>query len=486
MRDGRDSNVRAVSRRSGLLVSLALAVRSRNGSAVQLVEESIRRIGAARNLNAVIAIRPDEALADARRLDAEIRAGNDPGPLAGLPLLVKDIEDVAGMRTTFGSILRAADPPAGHDGIAVARLREAGAIVLGKTNVPEFAFQGYTDNRVFGATHNPWLANGSPGGSSGGSAAALSAGLAPLATATDVGGSIRIPAALCGLVGLKPTAGLVPVDDRLVSPKFNCHGPLTSTAADARLVLELLTDSRPGHPGIRIGWGRGRRGVPRRLLVSPRFAAGPPLPSAVDEAFRSAVDLLSTELGIPTETTAPERIFARGYDSDDWLRIVGFEQAHAIGGPVIDREAPNLDPAFLADMRTALEVSTADHEAARKRCARYRDDLDALLAGDTVLATPTLTVGGWTADGRLAEGAPVGLPGWVFNTEPANLTGHPAVSVPAGKLRDGLPFGLQLVGPRFTDFLLLDLAVAWERRARWPLVADGFQPFWPDSVTRDA
>jgi len=477
VRDGCASTVGAIGRRSGLLVPLACAVRNGSRSAVELVEESLRRTGAAGNLNAVIAIREDEALADARRLDAHTRAGNDPGPLAGLPLLVKDIEDVAGMRTTFGSVLRAADPPVEHDGMAVARLRRAGAIVLGKTNVPEFAFQGFTDNELFGPTNNPWLVTASAGGSSGGSAAALAAGLAPLATATDVGGSIRIPAAACGLVGLKPTAGLVPIDLQLASPELNSHGPLTATVADARLVLGVLTDVQPGDPGIRAGWGSDGRPLPAQLLVSHRFFAGPPLPAALDRAFQIVAEALATALAISARPIEPERIFPGGYESADWFRIVGYEQARAIGRRTIDRHAANLDPAFLADMRSALGVSRSDHAAARRRARRYRRELDGLLAGDAVLVTPTLTVEGWTPDGRLVESGPVGLPSSVFNTEPANLTGHPAISVPAGRLPNGLPFGLQIVGPRFADFLLLDLAAAWEEAAPWPLVAPGYRPF---------
>ena len=187
-----------------MLTQLAQAVRERRLSAVELVQESIARIERLDPaLNAVTAVWPEEALAAARTLD---RRGAE-GPLAGLPLLVKDNTDVGGRVTNFGSRTMLERPPAERSEITVERMVAAGAIVLGRTNIPEFAFQGWTDNDVFGPTRNPWGLEWSPGGSSGGSGAALAAGLVPLATGTDGGGSIRTPAAFCGLAGLKPTAG---------------------------------------------------------------------------------------------------------------------------------------------------------------------------------------------------------------------------------------------------------------------------------------
>ena len=179
------------------LAELAAAVREGRTTSSALVAESLRRIEAGDGpVNAVVLRRDEDALADAAALDARVAAGNDPGPLAGLPLLVKDTEDCAGLPTTLGSLLRKDAAPAERDCDAVARLRAAGAVVVGKTNTPEFAFEGFTSNRLFGDTHNPWALDWSPGGSSGGSGAALAMGLAPLATGTDGGGSIRNPRGL--------------------------------------------------------------------------------------------------------------------------------------------------------------------------------------------------------------------------------------------------------------------------------------------------
>nr|MDP9483020.1 amidase family protein [Chloroflexota bacterium] len=161
----------------------------------------------------------------------------------------------------------------------------------------------------------------------------------------------------------------------------------------------------------------------------------------------------------------------------DWFRIVGVEQAHVLGADLIEREADRFDPEVLGALREALTIPVRDHVEARQRRYRYARELDRLLGGDALLMTPTLTVDGWSADGRLPEQARPGLPGWVYNTEPPNLTGHPAISLPAGQLGDGRPVGFQLVGPRFGDSLLLDVAEAWERVAPWPLVAPGYRPF---------
>ncbi|MGZ8603881.1 MAG: amidase family protein, partial [Actinomycetota bacterium] len=213
-----------------MLAELAGAVRARRVSAVELVTEALARIER-RNpaLNAVTSVRGEAALEEAEALDAR---GAD-GALAGLPLLVKDNTDVAGQVTNFGSRTMLGRPPAERSEITVERMVAAGAIVVGRTNTPEFAFQGYTDNDVFGPTRNPWGLEWSPGGSSGGSGAALAAGIAPLATGTDGGGSIRTPAAFCGIDGLKPTAGLIgrrPIPSWL---EASTQGPLAASIADA-------------------------------------------------------------------------------------------------------------------------------------------------------------------------------------------------------------------------------------------------------------
>lgn len=463
----------------GYLERCSRAVRERRISAAELVEESLRRIESAAELNAVVALRAEEAMAEARACDDALGAGRAEGPLVGLPLLVKDIEDAAGLPTTFGSLLHADAPPAKIDGAVAARLRAAGAILLGKTNVPEFAFEGYTDNRLFGPTRNPWAPAWSPGGSSGGSAAALAAGLVPIVTATDVGGSVRIPAAACGLVGLKPTAGLIGRDRILVSLELNNHGPLTWTVADAAALLSILTGPVAGDPGALPPWRPTGGGLPRRVIAVARLAPGPPLPATVERSFAAALRVVESDLGLPVELLGSTAIFPSGYDPGDWFRLVGVEQAWALGRGVIEQRAAEFDPVFAGYMRRALEIGIEEYLAARQARLRHTRELDDLLDESTVLLSPTLTVEGWSVDGRLPGASLSGLPSEVFNTEPANLTGHPAISLPAGRHPNGVPFGLQAIGPRFGEDLLLAFAVAWEAARPWPPVADGYSAFPP-------
>ena len=461
------------------LRTLAGRVRSGEILAEDLVRESIRRIEAARALNAVVSMRAEAALDDARALDARIRVdgGASVGPLAGLPLVVKDIEHAAGLPTTFGSLLFADAPGATADGLTSSRLRAAGAILLGKSNVPEFAFEGFTDNRVFGATHNPWAPSWSPGGSSGGAGAAIAAGLVAIATATDVGGSIRIPAALCGLVGLKPSAGRIGRDPILASLDLNNHGPLTSTVDDARLVLEVLSGLTEGDPGSLPRVDLDPPTMPVRAFAAPRLAPFGPLPEGVEQLFTRVIATVAGELQLHVEEISQERIFPSGFDPGDWFRIVGTEQAHALGRATIEREGDRFDPAFRAWLEEALEVDAEAYAGARRRRWRYVLELDRLLEPDAVLLTPTLGVEGWAADGALPGRQRSPLPGHVFNTDPLNLTGHPAVSLPAGRFEaSGLPFGLQVVAPRFREDLLFGFALAWEAARPWPLVASGYTP----------
>src|SRR5262249_42346144 len=232
---------------------LARAVRRRERSPVELVRASLDRIEALNpSLNAFVALRAEAALAEAAALERRIAAGEDVGPLAGLPVGGKDREDVAGMPTTFGSIPFKSWRPRG-DSVQVARLRRAGAIILGKTNTPEFGYTGLTKNLVFGVCRNPWNLERTPGGSSGGSAAAIASGMVPLVTASDGGGSVRIPACYVGAFGLKPSFGRVPIGARQPGNMLPwvdtvCYGPLTRSVRDAALFLDAVAGPDPSDP----------------------------------------------------------------------------------------------------------------------------------------------------------------------------------------------------------------------------------------------
>jgi Asp-tRNA(Asn)/Glu-tRNA(Gln) amidotransferase A subunit family amidase len=459
-----------------MLEELASAVRERRVSAEELVRTSLQRIDRLNpSLGAVIAAR-EEALEDARAMDERIAAGDEPGSLAGVPLLVKDMEDVEGMPSTYGSLVFADAPAAAADGLIPRRLKAAGAIVVGKTNQPEFAFAGYTDNLLYGTTRNPWNLDASPGGSSGGSAAAMAAGLAPIGTATDGGGSIRIPAAWSGLVGLKPTNGVIgrePVPDWIDLSTF---GPLGHTVSDVRLLLDLEAGPVPGDPSAlpeRLQLGGG---MPSRAFASPRLVDYGPLPSVVGELFDAAVAAFERDVGIPVERIEPARIFRAGNVSEDWLVTCALEHVHRFGWEFCEANLDRFSPVFRGIVEFARRTPLDEYMAARRRRFEYVRELDLLLGADAVLLTPTNCLAWIRADGTHPETGEAGDGPDAFNTDPQNMTGHPAISVPAGLSPDGVPFGLEITAPRFRDDMAITVAEAWERTHPWPLTAPGYEP----------
>ncbi len=496
-----------------MLRELGEKVRARETSAAELVRRAYERVGD-RNavINAVIGVRDeDEAMAEARALDDRVRAGEAVGPLAGVPFLVKDNHDLAGMRTTQGTRVLAGVPPATRDSLCVSRLRAAGAIPIGKTNVPEFCFEGYTANRAYGVTVNPWAREWTPGGSSGGSAAAMAAGMIPFATATDGGGSIRIPASFCGLFGIKPTNGLVGRQPVPAWIDYSTDGPIALSMDDLRLLLAIQCGPAPGDPtalpaglavrlaglsgaaarsgghsergsaasmsaaGIRRGTPAG--GKPSLVLAAPRFVDAGPLPGALPDLFDAALTSLEKDLGLSVEPIAPVEVFGGGRPDDDWLLTCLCEQAGELGRETIEAKADLFEPWFLEALREALDTSLEVYLAARRRRFDYARRLDELLGEDRVLVTPTNAVEGIYADGREIGAAGPGTESSSFNTGVQNLTGHPALTVPAGVSSTGVPFGLQITGPRFADELVLAVGSAWERAHPGSGVAPDFDPF---------
>jgi Asp-tRNA(Asn)/Glu-tRNA(Gln) amidotransferase A subunit family amidase len=453
-----------------VLRDLADAVRARRVSSRELVSRSLERIERLDPaLGAVVGLRAEEALAEAEAVDERVAGGKDPAPLGGIPFLVKDIEDLRGVRTTHGSELFRDAPLADRDGLIVARLRAAGAIPVGKTNTPEFAAEGFTANAVFGETRNPWGPDWSPGGSSGGSGAAVAAGMAPMATATDTGGSIRIPAAFCGLVGIKPTKGVVAWDTALCWPDLTTCGPLGVEVDDLRLLLEVEAE------GVPAALSDGR--LPRRVIALSRVFGWGPLPSAVDEAFRSALDAVERDLGLPVEPKEPGEVIRAGNTEERRVSITAPELAEWLGRERAERSLDLLFPTTRTFVELGLQMSLEQYLLARRRCAEYARELGAVLEADSVVAIPTLASEGWLADGRMPGAAEPGPPPEVYNVSIANLANLPAITVPAGRHPNGIPFGLQFIGPRHGDAMLLQLAEAWHRARPWPRAAEGYEPF---------
>jgi len=428
-------------------------------------------------LNAVISVR-EQAVDEARVLDQRIAAGNDPGPLAGIPLLVKDMEDVQGVPSTYGSLVFAEAPTAATDGLIPRRLKAAGAIVVGKTNQPEFAFAGFTDNLLYGATRNPWNVEASPGGSSGGSAAAMAAGMAPIGTATDGGGSIRIPAACCGLVGLKPTNGVIGRDPIPEWIDLSTFGPLAQTVADARLLLDIEAGPVPGDPSALPYPFPMPGGMPTQALAAPRLVDFGPLPDPVQAAFEAALGAFERDTGLPVVRIQPSEIFRVGNPSEDWMVTCALEHVHRFGWEFCEANLERFSPVFRDVVEFARKKPLDEYMAARRRRFDYVRELDLLLGDDAVLLTPTNCFETMRPDGIRSDatGQPEEGPD-SYNTDPQNITGHPAISVPAGLVPSGAPFGLQITAPRFRDDMALSVAEVWERTNPWPLVAPGYEPF---------
>jgi Asp-tRNA(Asn)/Glu-tRNA(Gln) amidotransferase A subunit family amidase len=462
---------------SGPVVEVSEAVRRRGVRVVDTVTEALRRIERLDgDLNAVVALRAEEALAEADEMD---RRGPGSGRLAGVPVLVKDLEDVAGLPTRKGSLLLADAPPADRDGLAPARLRAAGAIIVGKTALSEFACEGYTANLLTGVTRNPWATAFSPGGSSGGSAAALAAGMVPVATATDGAGSIRIPAAFCGLVGIKPTHNLVarrPISDWI---DLSTDGPFATTVADLRLLLDVLAGAEAGDPDVAPGQGiRGGQAhpdLPTRLFVAERTSDLGPLPAPVASAFASAWQAFADVAAAPVEHLPP--LFGGERTGHVWYAIASAEHIAALGRDFVRNGLDRMHPGTRDFMSGGLEVGVDEYLAARRRRFDFVRVVDDLLGNDRLLVTPTVAAAGFLAEGRLRPEDPIGaMPGNVYSTLLQSLTGHPAVTLPAGSCGD-VPFGLQVTAPRYADGWLLDLAARWEAAYPWRRTASGYDPF---------
>lgn len=447
-----------------MLEELAQSVRNGKVDPVDLVEESLRRIDAASDLNAVVAVYADEALAAARTHPRT-------GAMAGLPLLVKDMARLKGHVTTSGSRLYADGPADDTDDTVVDRLRAAGAIVIGRTNSPEFGATATTVNPVYGATRNPWNRDKAPAGSSGGSAAALAAGLAPLATTSDGGGSVRGPASACGLVGYKPTMGAI---GRNILPRwigFSTQGATGATVAD--VVYEA---------NVTLGAARGdflsvpRAGVnlfpvrPTRVMAVRTFRKD--VDPEIEAAFERTLSVLEAS-GMPVERVAAPS------DTDTmwaWFTISTAELVQSLRHEK-DRWGEMSD---YVRMQLAFgdTVTLDDYIAAQRKRHEVSARFDDLLVDGAVIVTPTSNARSWPAEGPMpAKAGATTDPMIAQNTGDNNFTGHPAVSVPMGLDDHGVPIGIQVTAPRFEDGLALGLAEHLENVQPWPLCAPGYSRF---------
>ena len=447
-----------------MLNELASAVREGRVHPTELVEEALRRIDKLDGpINSVVTLGAEQALEEAKRSSRQ-------GPLAGVPFLVKDLARCAGLPTSYGSPFAAGAEPETVDDTTVARLRAAGAIPIGKSNTPAYGWTAATFNPVFGATRNPWNVERAPGGSSGGSAAALAAGLVPVATSSDGGGSVRIPASLCGLVGLKPTIGAVGRDGAPRWIDFATWGASGHSVAD--VIAEASVYLGPTAGDIR---SLPAGAIDMTLTRPARVLFCRTLRGAVEPVIESAARAVAATIegaGVPVEeieNPIPGAVV-------DWGIISVCELSQSLAH-MRDRWS-ELD-AGLQEMLLLQEFfSVNDYVGARRRCYDTCATVDRLLGTDTVLVVPTANAEAWGPEGPLPTvvcGADD--PGVCVNTPEFNVTGHPVVNVPIGRDSAGVPFGLQIVAPRWRDGMALALAEVIEEAAPWPLVADGYDPF---------
>ena len=455
----------------GSITTLARAVRERRITATALAVSSIERLEGAVVLNVLAEEIFDEALEAADRID---RGETNSGALLGIPTLIKDLEDLAGHPTKKGSLALRDAPPAVANGVVPSRLLAAGAVVVGKSTLPEFAIEGYTANLLTGVTRNPWNLDYSPGGSSGGSAAAVAAGLVGIATATDGGGSIRIPASLCGLVGLKPTNGAIgrwPAPDWI---DYSTDGPFATSSDDLRLLFQVMRGPIAGDPTSPPRLAPESPPV-RHLLAAERTSPFGPLSPVVTQLFREAVGAFAARFRLPVTWLEPTSVFEDGDPDLDWFTVTAPEHASVFGREWLLEHMNEFHVATQEFLGAGLDVSIDEYLAARRRRYLYVRRLDQLLEGGGLLLTPTVAAEGWLADGRMSESVDVhGLAPEVYSTALQNITGHPALTVPFGHLPSGLPFGLQATAERYHDERLLDVAAIFESEYPWRRTAPNY------------
>ncbi len=455
----------------GLTITRAArALRARELSPLELTESYLRRIERLNpRVNAYITVCTERALADAQRATEELANGRARGPLHGIPVALKDLYETAGIRTTAGAKIHADHVPT-RDCPVAARLREAGTVLLGKLNTHEYAYGVTTDNPHFGPTRNPWNLEHIPGGSSGGSGAAIAAGLATATTGTDTGGSIRMPASVCGVVGLKPTYGRVSKAGVLpLSYLFDHAGPITRTVEDAALVLNAIagydpsdaTSVRTPVPDFASELGAGLRGL--RVGVARDYffdSLDPEVEAHVEQAIaelrRLGADVRDVEV----------RGVEAGLGALFGIVLAEAKQIHATSL----RTRPS---DFGADVLALLSSPTPDAPSLMSGL-RARDALGVAmrvaLESVDVLVTPTTPiVAARIGQETIRFGAleqPV-LNAMIRCTAPFNATGLPALSLPCGFTRAGLPVGLQIAGRPFDEVTVLRAGHAYEQATDW-------------------
>lgn len=440
----------------------------REVSPVEVVQASLERLAEVEPaINAFVEVTADQALAAARAVEQNLIRGEPLGQLAGLPVSVKDLIAVKDAKLTFGS--RAlADNIATVDAPSVARLRQAGAAIVGKTTTSEFGCKGVGSSPLTGITRNPWDLSKTPGGSSCGAAASIAAAVTPFGLGTDGGGSVRLPASLTGLFGIKGHFGRVPVFPTSATPTLAHVGPLARTVRDAALLLQVISGFDPRDPAavaepvpdFLAECDMPPRGL--RLAWSPTLGYAKPAPEVL-ALVEEAVGAFS---GFGCRVELVEHVFD---DPIDLFMAEFFAGAGTRLKPVLTERRELLDPAVARTLDQALSQTMGDYYASVFRRYDLRTKMCEFFERFDALLTPTLPVAAFDAAADYAPGlgSDENVISWIFYTYPFNLTGLPAASVPAGFTRAGLPVGLQIVGRHLGEALIFRLAAAFEEARPW-------------------
>ena len=425
-------------------------VRGGKISPVELTRECLKKIDALNSeLNAFITVTAESALREAGQAEAEIQNGNWRGPLHGIPVGLKDLIDTAGVRTTAASRVFESRVPL-KNATVVEKLRESGAVLIGKQNLHEFAYGGSSVISAFGIPRNPIDSEYIAGGSSGGSAAAVATGMCYAAIGTDTAGSVREPTALCGMVGLKPTYGLVSTEGIIpLSHSLDHAGPITRSVRDAAITLDALagTEWRQSE-SLDVEHGKWRVGIPRQFFFEDVHAeVATAVEAAIDELQLMGCVVADLEVRVDTD------------------RTLQAAEAYAVHRDRVATSADLYDPETLRRIRTGENISGEQYQAAVHELRNIRHEIAAVFKSVDVLVTPTTPIPAPRVSDlttNLDQLRPTELV-LLRNTRPANVWGTPAISVPCGKTSEGLPIGLQIIGPMGHDARVLQVARAFEQ-----------------------
>ena len=442
-------------------------------SPVELTELYLDRIEELDSrFNSYLTVTADEAISAAKVAENAVAQGEDLGPLQGLPISVKDLELTKGIRTTGGSLVFKDRIP-DEDSVIVQHIREAGAVILGKTNTPEFGLLGMTENRLGDHCRNPWNTERTTGGSSGGAGASIAAGLCSLATGTDAGGSVRIPASFCGIYGIKPTQGRVARYTGAAAPvaanHFSQPGPMTRAVADSALLLQVMaghdardpTSLRDPVPNYLAAVDRDIRGL--KIAWSPDYGYAAVDPEVAEVTSRAAH--VYEELGCTVDETSLD--FGSAWDTYDTLTRAGSFRGY---GAVLEQHGDLLTDYVRKRIVGGASVTGAEYAGALGQRDRLKAQVADLFDEYDLLLSPTMAVPGFPVGepptkigGREVDGSR----GFSPFTFPINVAGHPAASVPCGFSSDGMPIGLHIVGRRLDEENVIAASAAFERVRPW-------------------